>query len=124
MTAFTQVSRGEREKERKIFYLLHYLLSLSLFLPEENRHLNVPREHTSLIEFQTLIKAKLGVSTHESLDKILTESVFPIRVDPILDRPGMPKCRSRTGQEHNLEGYPHQFRPGLEERFDPDMHIR
>jgi hypothetical protein len=26
-------------------------------------------------------------------------------------------CRNRTGQEHDLEGYPHQFRPGFEESF-------
>ena len=35
-----------------------------------NRHLNVPRKHTGLIDLQTLIKLKTGVSTHETLYKL------------------------------------------------------
>jgi hypothetical protein len=32
-------------------------------------------------------------------------------------------CRSRTGQQYDLEDYPHQLRPGFEEGFDPDMYV-
>jgi hypothetical protein len=69
-----------------------------------NRHLKVPWEHVSLIELQTVIKMKVGVCTHETLDKVLTESVSPLGVDPTLDRPAILTCRSRTGKEHDLEG--------------------
>jgi hypothetical protein len=34
----------------------------------------------------------------------------------ILDRPPMLVYRSRTGQEHDLEVYPHQFSPELKEQ--------
>jgi hypothetical protein len=40
-----------------------------------NRHLNVPREHTRLIELQTLIELEVRVSSYETLNKFLTESV-------------------------------------------------
>ena len=69
-----------------------------------NRHLNVPWEHTSLIELQTVIKLKVGVCTHETFDKVLTEPVSLLGVDPTLDRPAMITCRIRTGQENDLEG--------------------
>ena len=42
--------------------------------------------------------------THESLDKVLTESVSLLRVDPTLNAPSMITFRSRTGQDHDLEG--------------------
>ena len=45
----------------------------------------------------------LCVRPHEALDKILTESVSLLRVDATLDPPAMLTCRSRTGQEHDLE---------------------
>ena len=93
-------------------------------LTKAHRHLNVPWEHTSLIELQTLLKLKVGVCTHETLDKVLTEPVCPLGVDPTLDRPAMLTCRRRTGQEHDLEDYPPELRPGFEECLDPDMNIR
>jgi len=36
----------------------------------------------------------------------------------------MTTCRNRTGQEHDLEVYPHELRSGFEECLDPDMDIR
>ncbi len=42
-----------------------------------NRHLNVPREQTGLIELQTVFRLQIGVSVHETLDKLLTEPVSP-----------------------------------------------
>ena len=39
----------------------------------------------------------------ETFDKLLTEVVSPLWVDPILNRPTMFVCRSRTGQEDDLE---------------------
>jgi hypothetical protein len=53
---------------------------------------------------KTVLKLKVGVYAHEKLDKVLTEPVSPLRVDPTLDRPTMLTCRSRTGQKHDLEG--------------------
>jgi hypothetical protein len=44
------------------------------------------------------------VLTHETFDKILTESVSPLWVDPILDWPGILVFRRRKGQEYDLEG--------------------
>ncbi len=35
-----------------------------------NRHLKVPWEPASLIELQTVLKLKVGVCTHETLDKV------------------------------------------------------
>ncbi len=67
-----------------------------------NRHLKVPWEHVILIELQTVLKLKVGVCTHETLNKVLTELVSPLGVDATLDRPSMITCRSRTG--HDLEG--------------------
>ena len=62
-----------------------------------DRHLNVPREQTGLIEFQSLFQLQIGVSAHEAMDKLLTETVSPLR-------PAMLACRIRTGQELDLEG--------------------
>ncbi len=88
------------------------------------RHLDVPWDHTNLIDLQTVLKLKVGECTHETLDKVLTESVSPLGVDPTLDRPGMFTCRKRTGQEHDLEDQSPELRPGFEECLDPDMNIR
>jgi hypothetical protein len=54
-------------------------------------HLDVPWEHTSLIELQTVLKLKVGVCTHETLDKVLTEPASPLGVDPTLDRRLIPR---------------------------------
>jgi hypothetical protein len=35
-----------------------------------NRHLKVPWEHASLIELQTVLKLKVGVCRHETIDKV------------------------------------------------------
>ena len=43
-----------------------------------NRHLNVPWEQTGLIHLQTLFQLQVGVSVHETLDKLLTEPVSPV----------------------------------------------
>jgi hypothetical protein len=43
-----------------------------------NRHLNVPWEQTVLIHLQTLFQLQVGVSVHETIDKLLTESVSPV----------------------------------------------
>jgi hypothetical protein len=48
---------------------------------------------------------KVGVCTHEKLDKVLTEPVSPLGVDPTLDRPVMLTCRRRTGQDHDQAFY-------------------
>ena len=89
-----------------------------------NHHLNVPREQTGLIETQTLFQLQIGACAHETLDKVLTESVSPLWVYPILDRWVMIDAEGlRTGQEYHIEVYPHQFRSGVEEGFDPDMHV-
>jgi hypothetical protein len=50
-----------------------------------------------------VLKLKVGVCTHETLNKVLTEPVSPLGEDPILDRPDMLTYRSRTGQKHDLE---------------------
>ena len=76
-----------------------------------------------LFEFQTLLKVKVGVCAHETLEKVLTESVSLLQVDPTLDPPVMFTCRSRTGQEHDLEGQLQQVRPGIQEGFHADMYI-
>jgi hypothetical protein len=65
-----------------------------------NRHLDVPCEQTGLIHLQTLFQLQVGVSAHETLDKLLTESVSPVWVDPTLDRQGMLEYWCRTGQEY------------------------
>ena len=41
---------------------------------------------------------QVGVCTHDTLDKVLTEPVSPLRVDPTFDRPVMITCRRRTGR--------------------------
>jgi hypothetical protein len=56
-----------------------------------------------LIELQTVLKLKVGVCTHETLNKVLTDPVSPLGEDPTLDRPDMITCRIRTGQKHDLE---------------------
>jgi hypothetical protein len=71
-----------------------------------------------------VLKLKVGVCTHETLDKVLTEPVSSLGVDPTLDRPAMITYRSRTGQEHDLEDYPPELRPEFEKCLDPDMNIR
>jgi hypothetical protein len=38
-----------------------------------NRHLDIPWEKTGLIHLQTLFQLQVGVSTHEALDKLLTD---------------------------------------------------
>ena len=43
-----------------------------------NRHLDVPWQQTSLIHLQTLFQLQVGVSAHETLDKLLTEPVSPV----------------------------------------------
>ncbi len=43
-----------------------------------NRHFDVPWEQTGLIQLQTLFQLQVGVSAHETLDKFLTEPVFPV----------------------------------------------
>ncbi len=43
-----------------------------------NRHFDVPWEQTGLIHLQTLFQLQVGVSAHETLDKLLTESVSPV----------------------------------------------
>jgi hypothetical protein len=50
-----------------------------------------------------LFKLQIGVSVDETFNKVLTNPVHPLWVDPILDGPTMFVCRSRTGQEHDLE---------------------
>jgi hypothetical protein len=50
-----------------------------------------------------VLKLKVGVCTHETLDNVLTEPVSPLGVDPTLHRPTM---------------------TGFEECPVPDMHIR
>jgi hypothetical protein len=42
-----------------------------------NRHLNVPWGQTGLIHLQTLFQLQVGVSVHETLDKLLTDPVSP-----------------------------------------------
>ena len=44
------------------------------------------------IELQTVIKLKVGVCTYETLNKVLTEPVSPLGVDPTLDRQAMLTC--------------------------------
>ncbi len=60
-----------------------------------NHHLNVPWEHTILIKH---LKMQVGVCTHDTLDKVLTEPVSPLRLDPTFDRPVMITYRRRTGR--------------------------
>jgi hypothetical protein len=43
-----------------------------------NRHFDVPWEQTGLIHLQTLFQLQVGVSAHETLDKLLTEPVTPV----------------------------------------------
>jgi hypothetical protein len=43
-----------------------------------NRHLNVPWTQTGFIHLQTLFQLQIGVSVHETLDKLLTEPVSPV----------------------------------------------
>jgi len=43
-----------------------------------NRHFDVPWEQTGLIHLQTLFQLQVGVSAHETLDKLLTEPVSPV----------------------------------------------
>ena len=43
-------------------------------------------DHTSLIELQTLLKLKVGVSTHEARDKLLTNPVTPLWIQPLIDQ--------------------------------------
>jgi hypothetical protein len=42
------------------------------------RHFDVPWEQTGLIHLQTLFQLQVGVSAHETLDKLLTEPVSPV----------------------------------------------
>ena len=42
------------------------------------RHHNIPWEHTGIIHLQTLFQLQVGVSTYETLDKLLTEAVSPV----------------------------------------------
>ncbi len=42
-----------------------------------NRHFDAPWEKTGLIHLQTLFQLQVGVSAHETLDKLLTEPVSP-----------------------------------------------
>jgi hypothetical protein len=53
-----------------------------------------------------VINLKVGVGTHETHDKVLTDPVSPLGVDPTLDRPGILTYRSRTGKKYDLEGRP------------------
>ena len=50
-----------------------------------------------------MLKMKVGVRTHETLDKVLTETVSSLRVDPLLDRAVVLTGRLRTGQEIDLQ---------------------
>ncbi len=43
-----------------------------------NRHFDVPLEQTGLIHLQTLFQLQVGVSTHETLDKLMTDPVSPV----------------------------------------------
>jgi hypothetical protein len=43
-------------------------------------------DHTSVIEIQTLLKLKVGERTHEALDKLLTEPVSPLWIQPSIDQ--------------------------------------
>ncbi len=43
-----------------------------------NRHLNVTWEQTGLIHLQTMFQLQVGVSAHEAIDKLLTESVSSV----------------------------------------------
>ena len=43
-----------------------------------NRHFDVPWEQTGLIHLQTLFQLQVGMSAHETLDKLLTEPVSPV----------------------------------------------
>jgi hypothetical protein len=43
-----------------------------------NLHLDVPWEQTVFIRLQTLFQLQVGVSTHETLDKLLNEPVSPV----------------------------------------------
>jgi hypothetical protein len=43
-----------------------------------NRDFDVPWEQTGLIHLQTLFQLQVGVSTHETFDKLLTEPVSPV----------------------------------------------
>jgi hypothetical protein len=43
-----------------------------------NRHFDVPWEQTGLIQLQTLFQLQVGVSAHETLNKLLTEPVSPV----------------------------------------------
>ena len=65
--------------------------------------LNVPRALTGLIEFQTMFELEGGVCAHETLDKLLTEPVSSLRVDPtvdvVLERLGTTVFRESTHPE-------------------------
>ncbi len=43
-----------------------------------NHHFDVPWQQTSLIHLQTLFKLQVGVSAHETLDKLLTAPLSPV----------------------------------------------
>ena len=43
-----------------------------------NRHFDVQWEQTGLIHLQTLVQLQVGMSAHETLDKLLTEPVSPV----------------------------------------------
>ncbi len=43
-----------------------------------DRHFDVPWEQTGLIHLQTLFQLQVGVSAHETLDKLLTEPASPV----------------------------------------------
>jgi hypothetical protein len=50
-----------------------------------------------------MLEFEVRVSTLETLDKLLTESISSLLVDLILDRPPMIACWNRIGQEYGLE---------------------
>ena len=83
----------------------HFLVSSNVPLSTFHQTSGLFTRGPPLTELQTRFKVKFCVSVHETLDKLLTESVSPLWVYPILDRPVMwLTYRNRTGQEHDLEG--------------------
>jgi hypothetical protein len=91
-----------------------------------NRHLKVPWEHASLIELQTVLKLKVGVCTHEMLNKVLTEPVSPLGVDPTLDRSRVELCshvEAEQGRSTTLRANHMRSGQGLKKCLDPDMDV-
>ncbi len=61
---------GVRDSVGGVFFVVRHRLF--------KRHFDVPWEQTGLMHLQTLFQLQVGLSAHETLDKLLTEPVSPV----------------------------------------------